>query len=164
MLCGNGLPVQRGSRMDNARVRLTPDPTGFDEIDADATGADLIDADALNGRYSTDRLYADASARHQTLPPHSASVARTPAIAMAKRPRQRRRASGSTPGGSPLSRTAVPTIVSSPAVRKIPSAASTPPSHGGIGRSAVASASTGTTTAPFPAGPSIATASWYDEA
>ena len=39
------------------------------------------------------------------------------------------RRSGSTPGGSTLSRTALPTIVSRPAVRNTPSAASTAPSH-----------------------------------
>ena len=37
-----------------------------------------------------------------------------------------------TPGANPLSRTAVPMIVNSPAVRKTPSAARMPPSHGGI--------------------------------
>ena len=63
---------------------------------------------------------------------------------MPMRARRRRRLSGSTPGGRPLSRTALATIVRKPAVRKSPSAASTPPSHGGIGRSAVASATTGT--------------------
>ncbi len=65
--------------------------------------------------------------------------------------------SGAAPGGRTLSRTALPMMVRRPAVRNTPSAASTAPNHGDIGRSAVASATTGTMTMPAPAGPSTVT-------
>jgi hypothetical protein len=71
---------------------------------------------------------------------------------------------GSSPGESTLSRTAAPINVSKPAVSRMPNTTSTPPSHGGISRSAVASAITGMIAVPGPEGPSTSTAIWYDEA
>ena len=77
-------------------------------------------ASDANGRYNTDSAYAAASELHQTRPPSTTRI-RTPApTVIAIRARRRRMGSGASPGGTTLSLTATPTIVSSPTPRNSP--------------------------------------------
>ena len=108
------------------------------------------------------RSYARSSEFHHRHPPASTASAATVVRPIALRARLRRDSGGVSPGASEPSRTAAPTIVTSPAKRKIPIAASPAP----VGLSSLsreyATTTTGTTTCPLPLLPLTLTVTLLD--
>src|SRR6185436_5112384 len=99
---------------------------------------------------------------HHRDPPNRASATIAVHTAIAVRAFQRCLASGTAPGGKPLSRTAAPTIVTNPTNRNNPTTVSTPPSLGSSSSRRFATTTTGTTALPAPSGPLTLTVTPFD--
>ena len=128
------LAVVRQQRVVAARGDRRAGPS----LVADAQRQDAAIVVARDRRGRVERPVEDELAVTGRLcrpPPAAAPERRAPENtampAMLRRARRRRTASGSAPGGSTLSRTALPMIVRRPAVRNRPSPPSSAPSHGG---------------------------------